>query len=97
MATVVRARVAKIHARQAQEDWFTTATGIDVTDGLNHVFKALNDAADLATAIAFILSVFAPVGADSTVASDMPIGDLHALATTILATYPSGFIPATPL
>lgn len=93
---VVVARVAKIHLNTTEGDWHTSVTGLTENDGLNRAFKAVGDLADLAGAIAFILSILAPIMVGTSVQSLGPVGDLHALATNILATYPSGYIPSTP-
>ncbi len=93
---VVVARVAKIHLNTTEGDWHTSVTGLQENDGLNRAFKAVADLADLAGAIAFILSILAPILDGPEVRSNGPVGDLHALATNILATYPRGFIPSVP-
>jgi hypothetical protein len=93
---VVVARVVKIHLNTTEADWHTSVTGLTENDGLNRAFKAVGDLADLASAIAFILSILAPIMDGPVVRANGPTGDLHALATNILATYPSGYIPSVP-
>lgn len=94
MALTVEPRVARIHYRSDTNDLHVTATGINVIDFLNKVFKGVSDVADLATAIAFILAEFAPMGEDGAVASTLPAGNLHNLAAAITATYPAGYLPS---
>jgi hypothetical protein len=87
-------RVARIHYLEGHSDYHTTVTGLDEETGLNKVFKAIADVADLAAAIAFVLSILAQVDGSGVVQSAAAVGNLHALADNIKATYPSGFIPA---
>lgn len=89
-------RVARTHFVQSRDTYHTVVTGLNEAGGLNREFKAIEDAADLAAAIAFILSILAPVGESGAVLSKAPVGNLHTLANYILATYPSGAIPALP-
>lgn len=93
MATRVVPRVGKIHFIENTNTFHASATDVKEDGTYNRVFKALADLATLADAIAFILSIWAPVGGDGLSMSKAPLGDMHALANSIIAKYPSGYIP----
>lgn len=94
MAAVILERVVKMHVDGDTGQQHVKITGIKQEDGKNKVFEAIADLADLASALAFILSILAPLAAGDAVNSGQAVGDVHAFATQAMATYPSGYIAA---
>lgn len=94
MAATIVERVVRMHFNASTGQQHVKITGIKEADGLNRVFEAIGDFADLAAAIAFILATLAPLAAGDAVNSGQAVGDLHALAGNLTAQYPTGYIGA---
>jgi len=91
MAVIVP-RVARLHYDENAAQYRVVVTGVSESPGNNQVFDFVSKFADLASALAYILSILAPVVGDG-VNSKASTGNVHGFATTLTANYPSGYIP----
>lgn len=94
MAATVVPRIGRIHWDEQEQAYKCVCTGIEEQDGKNRVFKDVETVLDLAQALAFILSVFAPLGADNTVMTKATPGDIQGFSQATTAAYPAGYVSA---
>lgn len=96
MASTVTPRSARIHLNTTESQYRVSASALEFNGTRYTPEDLIKFAFTLADIISALIDFWAPIAPGGESMSVMPAGDMHALATRIIATYPSGYVPGAP-